>query len=96
MAEAMTKEKETAQRTQEAVKRGVQRATEMEPTQAVTEFSEKLPTTAFAIAAGASILASAILFGRKQRDWAIFVGEWAPTFLITGLFYKLLMPSKEK
>lgn len=87
MAEAMTKEKE-------AVRQGLEKASEMEPTQAASGLTEKMPSAAFAIGAGASIIASAILFGRKQRDWAIFVGEWAPTFLITGLFFKLLTPSK--
>jgi hypothetical protein len=94
MAETMTKEQETAKQTKEAAKHGMEKMQQGEPTQAMMEAQERLPTAAFAIAAGASVVASAILFARKQRDWGLFVGEWAPTFLITGLFYKMLRPSR--
>ncbi|MBI2844800.1 MAG: hypothetical protein HYX78_15510 [Armatimonadetes bacterium] len=95
MAEAMTKEKEVAEQAGRAAKRGVQRVAEGEPTRAVMEVQEMIPVPLLAYAAGASILASAILFGAKRRDWSLFVGQWVPTFLLTGLFYKLLRPSKE-
>jgi hypothetical protein len=29
-----------------------------------------------------------------KRDWSIFVGQWPPTFLLFGLFHKILRPSK--
>jgi hypothetical protein len=41
-----------------------------------------------------SILASATLFIVGKRDWSIFIGQWPPTFLLFGLFRKLLSPSK--
>ena len=41
-------------------------------------------------AAVVSILASAILFLVGRRDWSTFVGQWPPTFLLFGLFHKLL------
>jgi hypothetical protein len=41
-----------------------------------------------------SILASATLFIVGKRDWSIFIGQWPPTFLLFGLFHKLLSPSK--
>jgi hypothetical protein len=28
-----------------------------------------------------------------RRDWSIFVGQWPPTFLLFGLFHKVLRPS---
>lgn len=40
-----------------------------------------------------SITASALLFLMGKRHTSIFIGEWAPTFLVSALFYKLLNPS---
>ncbi|MDQ6659495.1 MAG: hypothetical protein M3Z24_00855 [Chloroflexota bacterium] len=45
-------------------------------------------------AALGSIIASATLFVMGKRDWSIFVGQWPPTFLLFGLFHKVLRPSK--
>ncbi len=95
MAEAMIKEQQAVKETGQAVKKGVERLQQGEPAQAMMEAQEKVPTVAYAIAAGGSIIASAILFGRKNRDWSLFVGQWAPTFLLMGIFYKLLRPSRE-
>ena len=95
MAEAMTKEKQAVKETAEAAKRGVERVKEGEPTQGMMEAQEKIPSAAYSIAAGASILASLILFLRQRKDWSLFVGQWAPTFLLMGIFYKLLKPSRE-
>jgi hypothetical protein len=41
-----------------------------------------------------SIIASATLFIVGKRDWGVFIGQWPPTFLLLGLFHKLLSPSK--
>lgn len=95
MAEAMTREQQAVKETVRAAKRGVERAAEGEPTQGMMEAQERMPSALYAIGAGASILASLILFTRKSRDWSLFVGQWAPTFLLMGIFYKLIMPSKE-
>jgi len=40
-----------------------------------------------------SILASAAFFMAGRRDVSIFIGQWPPTFLLFGLFHKLLAPS---
>ena len=45
-------------------------------------------------AALASVITSATLFLVGKRDWSIFVGQWPPTFLLFGLFHKILRPSK--
>jgi len=37
-----------------------------------------------------SIAVAALLFLRGNRETGVFVGEWAPTLLLMGLFYKLL------
>ena len=61
---------------------------------AVGQYTEdtmsKLPTDTFLWLSGASIAASLTLklMGR-DRD-ALFVGQWAPTFLILGVYNKLI------
>ena len=40
--------------------------------------------------AGASIITSLILYFRRRKEDAIFVGHWAPTFLILGMFLKMI------
>ncbi|MHB1133598.1 MAG: hypothetical protein ACYC4L_14595 [Chloroflexota bacterium] len=42
-----------------------------------------------------SIVASFFLFMTGKRSWSLFVGEWAPTFLLGALFFRLLGPSSE-
>jgi hypothetical protein len=37
-----------------------------------------------------SILASAALFAANRLDWSLFVGQWPSTFLLFGLFHKLV------
>ncbi|HOK53013.1 MAG TPA: hypothetical protein PLP86_07455 [Armatimonadota bacterium] len=97
MAESMTTEQQVAEKTMEAEKRGMERVREGEPTKALLEAGETAPSTLYAYLAGASVLLSAILFfTRKSKDWSLFIGQWAPTFLALGLFTKLLKPSKEQ
>lgn len=57
---------------------------------AIEEQTAKLPSDTFLWLAGASIAGSLTLkiMGR-DRD-AMFVGQWAPTFLILGLYNKLV------
>jgi hypothetical protein len=57
---------------------------------AIEEQTAKLPSDLFLWAAGASI---AISLGLKMLDKhreALFVGQWAPTILILGLYNKLV------
>ena len=56
----------------------------------IEEQTAKLPSDVFLWAAGASILGSLALqiSGRKQVSQ--FVGQWAPTFLLLGLYNKLV------
>jgi len=93
MAEAMTEEQRIAEETGRAVRRGRRRLAEKEPTRAAMEVQEMIPSAVYAYAAGASILASLALFLRKEKDWSLFVAQWAPTILLMGIFYKLMKPS---
>lgn len=59
----------------------------------VDRFAEKAsgiaPSNAFVIAALASIAVSAYLQLSGRRQWSLFVGHWAPSFLLFGIFNKL-------
>jgi hypothetical protein len=52
--------------------------------------TDAIPEEVWYWAAVNSILVSAALFASNKRDWSLFVGEWPPTFLLFGLFHKLL------
>ncbi len=52
--------------------------------------ASKIPSDIFMWAAGGSIVASLALKLAKRDHEALFVGQWAPTFLVLGLFNKLL------
>ena len=54
------------------------------------EITDKIPAEVWYWAALSSIVASASLFLANKRDWSIFVGQWPPTFLLFGLFHKIL------
>lgn len=50
----------------------------------------KLPSDVFLWAAGGSIITSLVLKSMKRDDDALFVGMWAPVFLVLGLYNKLV------
>jgi hypothetical protein len=50
----------------------------------------KFPSDWFLWAAGGSILTSLILKSNKRHHDALFVGQWAPTFLLLGVYNKLV------
>lgn len=56
--------------------------------------TDQVPEEAWYWAALGSIVASAVLFAIGKRDWSVFVGQWPPTFLLFGVFHKLLSPSR--
>jgi hypothetical protein len=58
--------------------------------------TDQVPGAVWYWAAVASIIASATLFLMRQRDWSLFVGQWPPTFLLFGMFHKLLGSSKQR
>jgi hypothetical protein len=56
----------------------------------IEEQTAKLPSDLFLWAAGASIVGSLVLQVAGKREQSNFVGHWAPTFLILGLYNKLV------
>ena len=56
--------------------------------------TDQVPEEVWYWAALGSIIISASLFALNKRDWSIFVGQWPPTFLLFGLFHKVLRPSR--
>jgi len=52
--------------------------------------TSKLPSSAYLGFAVTSMAASAVLKAVGKDDWALFVGQWAPAFLIIGVYNKLV------
>jgi len=50
----------------------------------------KLPSDLFLWAAGASIAGSLTLKMLNRNSEALFVGQWAPTFLLLGTYNKMV------
>ena len=57
---------------------------------AIEEQTAKLPSDLFLWMAIGSISASAALQMLGNKQVSLFVGQWAPTFLIFGLYNKLV------
>jgi hypothetical protein len=56
----------------------------------IEEQTAKLPSDLFLWAAGASIVGSLLLNFSGKEHQSLFVGQWAPTFLLLGLYNKLV------
>jgi hypothetical protein len=56
----------------------------------IEDQTAKLPSDTFLWAATASIVGSLIFAMARQRHASLFVGQWAPTLLILGLYNKLV------
>jgi len=56
----------------------------------IEEQTAKLPSDLFLWAAGASIVGSLALQFSGHKHQSLFVGQWAPTFLILGLYNKVV------
>lgn len=57
--------------------------------------TDQVPESVWYLSAVASILASATLFLVGKRDWSAFVGQWPPTFLLFGLYHRLMGPGSK-
>ena len=57
---------------------------------AIEDQTAKLPSDTFLWAAMASIATSATLQMMGSKNASVFVGQWAPTFLLLGLYNKLV------
>jgi len=56
----------------------------------IEQQTAKLPSDLFLWAAGGSIIGSLLLQINGRQHESLFVGQWAPTFLILGLYNKLV------
>jgi hypothetical protein len=56
----------------------------------IEEQTARLPSDVFLWGAVGSIVGSAALQMMGERHKSLFVGQWAPTFLILGLYNKLV------
>jgi hypothetical protein len=57
---------------------------------AIERQTAKLPSDTFLYAAGGAIALSLSLKVMGRHKDALFVGQWAPTFLLLGLYNKLV------
>jgi hypothetical protein len=56
----------------------------------IEEQTAKLPSDTFLWASLGAIATSLILQGLGKKEESLFVGQWAPTFLILGLYNKIV------
>lgn len=56
----------------------------------IEQQTAKIPSDAFLWAAVAAMIGSAVLQATDRRPLSLFVGQWAPTILIMGLYNKLV------
>ena len=57
--------------------------------------SDSVPEETWYWLAIGSIVVSAMLKLANKNHWALFVGQWPPTFLLFALFHRLVGPEKE-
>lgn len=56
----------------------------------IEEHTAEIPSDVFLWAAGGSIVGSLIFQMMGDSKKSLFIGQWAPTFLILGLYNKLV------
>jgi hypothetical protein len=56
----------------------------------IEHYTAQLPSDVFLWAAGGSILGSLALMSAGNRHGSLFVGQWAPTFLLLGIYNKIV------
>ena len=59
-------------------------------TGAIESQTSKIPSSGYLAAAIGSMVGSAVLKVVGRNEWALFVGQWAPAFLIMGVYNKLV------
>jgi hypothetical protein len=67
-----------------------QRHSEGRVARAIEDQTARLPSDVFLWAAAGSILGSLALRASGDKNGSLFVGQWAPTFLILGLYNKVV------
>ena len=67
-----------------------QEHTEGQVARGIEQQTAKLPSDLFLWAALASMAVSAMLQMSDKKEESLFVGQWAPSFLLFGLYNKLV------
>ena len=57
--------------------------------------TDGIPEETWYWASLSSIGLSALLKLQGKDDWALFVGQWPPTFLLFGLYHRLVHPGRK-
>jgi hypothetical protein len=65
-------------------------AEEGETTKMIESATSRIPSGAYLTGAVGAMAASLVLMLAGQRNVANFIGQWAPTILIMGLYNKLV------
>lgn len=77
----------------ETMQRAIEQApprTEGPVARAIETQTSRIPSDVFLWAAVAAIGVSAVLQATHRRERSLFVGQWAPTFLLLGLYNKVV------
>ncbi len=59
-------------------------------TKLIERQTTKVPSVLFLGAAGVSIVGSLVSFLAGKKQFATLMGEWVPTFLLLGMYNKLV------
>ena len=65
-----------------------------DPQEEFFRVTDAIPEETWYWAAVASIVISALLKLMGKDNWALFVGQWPPTFLLFGIYHKVIQPSR--
>ena len=65
------------------------------PQRSFFRITDNIPEEAWYWAAVGSIGVSAGLRLAGRDHWSLFVGQWAPTFLLFALYHRLIHPSSK-
>lgn len=65
-----------------------------QPAKQYFQITNSIPEQAWYWAALGSILASAGLKIAGRDNLSVFVGQWPPTFLLFGLYHRIVRPGK--
>ena len=59
-------------------------------TSSIESQTSRIPSSGYLGAAIASMAVSAVLKIMGRDDWSLFVGQWAPSFLLIGVYNKMV------
>lgn len=68
----------------------VQRHSEGKTAKTIEDMTAQIPSDTYLWAAGGAICGSVLLQAMGKQNESLFVGQWAPTLLILGLYNKLV------